>query len=123
MYAGEGYPVIAINPNDDEISPEDTFEKMKVRSEEKDFPFPYLKDETQKIYKAYGATRTPHIYLLENDRGKWRVAYIGAIDDNAMDSKAVTKRYVEDAIAALKSGKKPSPDLTKAIGCTIKSKS
>lgn len=122
QYASQGYPVIAIDPNDDELSPEDTFEKMQLRAKEKGYPFPYLKDETQEIYKAYGATRTPHIFLLENRKGTFRVAYIGAIDDNAMESAAVQKRYLEDAIAALKEGKKPDPALTKAIGCTIKTK-
>ncbi|MEN8203253.1 MAG: thioredoxin family protein [Bacteroidota bacterium] len=122
-YASEGFPVVAINPNDPEISPEDTFDSMKERAEEKGYTFPYLKDETQEIYKAYGATRTPHIFLLQNKGGKFRVAYIGAIDDNAMDASAVTQRYLEAAIGALISGNKPSPETTKAIGCTIKEKS
>lgn len=121
-YAAEGFPVLAINPNDPGVSPEDTFASMKERAEEKDYPFPYLKDETQEVYKAYGATRTPHIFLLENKGGKFRVAYIGAIDDNAMDASAVTQRYLEAAIAALMSGNKPKPESTKAIGCTIKAK-
>lgn len=122
-YADQGYPVVAINPNDQDISPEDTYEKMQALSSEKGYPFPYLKDETQKVYKAYGASRTPHLYLLENSKGNFKVAYIGAIDDNAMDSGAVSETYLEDALAALQSGKKPNPATTKAIGCTIKSKS
>jgi len=121
-YAAEGFPVVAINPNDDQVSPEDAFASMQERAEEKEYPFPYLKDETQEIYKAYGATRTPHIFLLENKGGKFRVAYIGAIDDNAMEATAVTQRYLEAAIGALLSGNKPSPESTKAIGCTIKAK-
>ncbi len=121
-YAAAGYPVVAINPNDDEISPDDTFEKMKQRAKEKNFPFPYLKDETQAIYKAYGATRTPHVYLLKNENGKFRVAYIGAIDDNAMDERGVSVRYVDQAIRALETGEKVSPEQVKAIGCTIKTK-
>ncbi len=121
-YAPAGYPVVAINPNDDEISPDDTFEKMKQRAKEKDFPFPYLKDETQEVYKAYGATRTPHVYLLENDNGKFKVVYIGAIDDNAMDKQGVSERYVDQAIRALEAGDKVSPEQVKAIGCTIKTK-
>ncbi len=122
-YAGQGFPVVAINPNDVKISPEDTFEKMKARASEKEYPFPYLKDETQEIYKAYGATRTPHIFLLKNKGGKFKVAYMGAIDDNAMDAAAVSKRYLEKAISAVLSGDKPEPATTKAIGCTIKSRS
>lgn len=121
-YSPEGYPVVAINPNDDQVSPEDTFDKMKARSAERDFPFPYLKDETQEVYQAYGATRTPHIYLLENRNGKFKVAYVGAIDDNAMDASAVTVRYLEDAIGALMAGNAPDPATTKAVGCTIKTR-
>ena len=121
-YAPQGYPVVAVNPNDDEVSPEDTFEKMKAKVGEKEYPFPYLKDESQEVYKSYGATRTPHIYLLENEGGSFKVAYIGAIDDNAMDASAVSQRYVEKAIKALMAGDKPKPDVTKAIGCTIKTK-
>ena len=122
-YAGKGFPVVAINPNDEKVSPEDTFESMQALASEKEYPFPYLKDETQEIYKAYGATRTPHIFLLENKGGKFKVAYIGAIDDNAMDASAVSQKYLEAAIGALISGDKPSPNTTKAIGCTIKAKS
>jgi len=122
-YASQGFPVVAINPNDDEISPDDTFDKMKERANEEEYPFPYLKDETQEIYKAYGASRTPHIFLLQNKGGKFTVAYIGAIDDNAMDTASVTRRYLESAIAALISGARPDPATTKAIGCTIKTKS
>ncbi len=122
-YAEQGYPVVAINPNDEKLSPDDTFEKMKERASSKKFPFPYLKDETQEIYKAYGATRTPHIFLLKNDNGTFKVAYIGAIDNNAMDVGAVTENYVQKAIQAIENGGKPSPDQVKAIGCTIKTRS
>jgi len=122
-YAPLGYPVVAINPNDTDKSPDDTFKKMKVRAEERNYPFPYLKDETQDIYKAYGATRTPHVFLLENHNGTFKVAYIGAIDNNAMDERAVSERYVEQAIRALENDRDPDPSSVKAIGCTIKSRS
>ena len=122
-YADNGFPVVAINPNDVDISPDDTMEKMKARADEKDYPFVYLKDETQEIYKTYGATKTPHVFLLQNSGGKFKVVYVGAIDDNAMEEASVINKYVEDAIAALVSGSKPDPATTRAIGCTIKSKS
>jgi peroxiredoxin len=122
-YASQGFPVVAINPNDVEISPDDSFARMKERSDEQEYPFPYLKDETQEIYKAYGAARTPQIFLLQNKGGKFKVVYIGAIDDNAMDAASVTAKYLESAIAALVSGSSPDPATTKAIGCTIKTKS
>lgn len=121
-YARQGFPVVAINPNDDAISPDDSFARMKDRADQEDYPFPYLKDEDQEIYKAYGASRTPHVFLLQNKGGKFKVAYIGAIDDNAMDPAAVTEKYLEMAIAALVSGRIPDPATTKAIGCTIKTK-
>ncbi len=121
-YADQGFPVVAINPNDDEISPDDTFERMQERAGEKEYPFPYLKDETQEVYKAYGATRTPHIYLLEKKGGKFKVAYVGSIDDNAMDASKVTEKYLEDAISAVQSGVKPAPSTTKAVGCSIKTR-
>ena len=122
-YADQGFPVVAINPNDVEISPDDTMDKMMARAEEQDYPFPYLKDESQEVYKAYGASKTPHIFLLQNKGGKFKVAYIGAIDDNAMDAAEVTSKYVEKAIADLVSGSIPDPATTKAIGCSIKTKS
>lgn len=116
-YAAKGYPVIAINPNDPKASTGDSFEKMIERSNEKEFPFDYLFDDGQKIYPQYGATRTPHVFLLDANRV---VKYIGAIDDNARDAESVGVKYLEDAIEALMEGKDPEISFTKAIGCTIK---
>ncbi|MCB0641227.1 MAG: thioredoxin family protein [Phaeodactylibacter sp.] len=118
-YAPKGYPVIAINPNDPEVQPADGFEEMQVRAEEKGFPFAYLFDDGQKIYPAYGAQKTPHVFLVDNNQ---KVRYIGAIDNNPQGPENVTVRYVEDAIAALEAGNAPNPDHTKAIGCSIKYK-
>ncbi len=115
----QGYPVVAIQPNDPGVQPGDSFSKMQQRAKEKKFPFAYLMDEGQKVYPQYGATRTPHIFLLDKNL---KVRYIGALDDNASDASAVTKRYVEDAIAALEKGKDPEVTSTKAVGCTIKAK-
>lgn len=120
-YADKGFPVVAINPNDPNRVPEDAFPKMQERAAEKGYTFPYLVDETQEIARAYGATKTPHVYLLKaEDNGTFTVHYIGAIDDSPMDADAVDKTYLEDAIAAVKAGESPSPSETKAIGCTIK---
>ena len=118
-YKSKGYVLLAINSNDPEVQPDDTFELMKERAKDKGYAFPYLVDEGQKIYPQYGATKTPHIFLLDKNLV---VKYIGAIDDNADDASAVKERYLENAIAALESGKEPSPALTKAIGCSIKAK-
>ena len=118
-YAPKGYPVVAINPNDPAAQPKDSFDEMIVRAKEKAFPFPYLFDDGQKVYPQFGATRTPHVYLLDKDM---TVRYIGAIDDNHEDATAVKVKYVENAIAAMEGGKEPDPSFTKAIGCTIKKK-
>jgi peroxiredoxin len=119
-YAKAGYPVIAINSNDATQYPDDDFAAMKERAKEKGFTFPYLLDESQEIAKAYGATRTPHVYILKKEAEGLVVKYIGAIDDNADDAKAVKIRYVEDAVAALQAGKSVTPEFTKAVGCGIK---
>ena len=119
-YKDQGYPVIAINPNNPELVEEDSFENMKLRAEEKGFTFPYLLDEGQTIYPQYGATKTPHMFVLEKTDAGNRVAYIGAIDDNHEDENGVTKRYVEDAVDALLNGEQPEVTKTKAIGCSIK---
>jgi len=118
-YAAKGYPVIAINPNDPAVKEGDSFKAMKVRSDEKSFPFVYLFDEGQKVYPKYGATKTPHVFLLDKDL---TVKYIGAIDDNTNDASAVKVKYVENAIANIEAGKDPDPSFTKAIGCSIKTK-
>lgn len=122
QFKAKGFPVVAINPNDPAVNADDSFDKMKERAKSKKFSFPYLFDEGQKIYPQYGATKTPHVFvLLKTDKGL-QVSYIGAIDDNHEDPKAVKEKYVENAVNALLKGEKPSPDNTKAIGCSIKAK-
>lgn len=118
-FAPKGYPVVAINPNDPRVQSEDSFANMIERAKEKDFPFEYLMDDGQEIYPQYGATKTPHVFLLDRNR---IVRYIGAIDDNAEDPAAVKEAYVAMAIGALERGEAPDPETTKAIGCTIKTK-
>ncbi len=119
-YKKLGYPVIAINPNNPAKQKDDSFDKMQVRAREKGFTFPYLLDEGQKIYPQYGATKTPHVYVLQKTSKGNVVKYIGAIDDNYEDEAAVKQKYVENAVNALLSGKEVSVKETKAIGCSIK---
>lgn len=119
-YKKLGYPVIAINPNDPAKQKDDSFVKMQQRAKEKKFTFPYLLDEGQKIYPQYGATKTPHIYILQKTAKGNQVKYIGAIDDNYEDEAAVKQKYAENAINALLNGKEVTVKETKAIGCSIK---
>jgi len=122
-YKPLGYPIIAISPNDVEAYPEDDLEHMKVRAAEKGFAFPYLYDETQEIAKAYGAKKTPHVFLLNKekvtDEEQLIVKYIGAIDDDTAETK-VEEQYLANAIDALLKGEKIEPNVTKAVGCSIK---
>ena len=119
-YAPKGFPVLAINPNDTIAEPRDSFTKMIERAQEKNFPFDYVIDADQEIYPQYGATHTPHVFLLEKVGDEFIVAYIGAIDDNARDASAVEERYLANAIDALLAGEPINPTVTRAIGCTIK---
>jgi len=119
-YAKKGYPVVAIMPNNPKIKPGDNMEAMKSNAKEKGFTFPYLLDDGQKIYPQYGATKTPHIYLLQKTEKGNVVKYIGAIDDNYQDANAVNTKYVEDAVDALLAGKEIKVTQTKALGCSIK---
>lgn len=119
-YKQLGYPVIAINPNSPTVQPDDTFDKMVKKATDKGFTFPYLVDEGQKIYPVYGATNTPHVYILNKKGGDLRVSYIGAIDNNYKDASAATEHYVATVIDGLREGREPSVTTTKAIGCSIK---
>lgn len=117
-YKEKGYPVIAINPNDPKASKGDSFEDMKVRAKEKGFTFPYLFDEGQKVYPKFGATKTPHVYIV--NKKNMKIEYIGAIDNSSRNPDAVSEKYVENALDALLAGKKIEKTNTRAIGCTIK---
>ncbi|MDP5082396.1 MAG: thioredoxin family protein [Winogradskyella sp.] len=119
-YANKGYPVIAIMPNNTEVMPGDNMTAMQARAKAKGFTFPYLTDKGQKIYPQYGATKTPHVYILEKTKKGNEVKYIGAIDDNYKDANAVTVKYAEDAIDALLTKKEIKVKSTRAIGCSIK---
>jgi len=105
--------LVAINVN---LIEDDLLPAMTARAAEKGFSFPYLHDPTQQIAKDYGAIRTPEFFVLSGDG---RVAYMGALDDSP-DGKAVTKRYVADAVQAVLSGDMPQVAETLPIGCRIR---
>lgn len=119
-FAPQGFPVLAINANDEARSPGDSFEAMQQRAKEKGFTFPYLIDETQEIARAYGATKTPEVFLLLKEGDELVVKYIGAIDDSPRDASQASRKYVEEAIEAIQQGKAIKDTEVKAIGCTIK---
>jgi peroxiredoxin len=112
-----GVQIVAINSNDDEKYPDDSFEEMKKRVTDKKFNFPYLRDETQNVAKAYGATHTPQIFLFDENR---KLKYEGKIDDNWQEPDKVKSKYLRDAIEEVLASKEVSVPETFSIGCTIK---
>ena len=119
-YKNLGYPVIAINPNNPAIQPGDSYELMKVRAKEKGFTFPYVLDDGQKIFPQYGASATPHVYILQKTKEGLKVEYIGGIDDSSRNESTVKVKYVENAVDALLAGMPVKVNFTRAIGCSIK---
>lgn len=116
-FAPQGVTLIGINANDEKQFPEDSFEKMKSFVADQRLNFPYLRDVTQDVAAAFGATKTPHVFLL-NQQGV--LCYSGAIDDNAQDAAAVQARYLKDAIANLLSNTPIAPTSTNPVGCSVK---
>lgn len=116
-YQDRGVQFVAINANDASKYPDDDFDSMKTRARVKGFNFPYLHDEGQDVARAYGAERTPEVFLFDADR---HLRYHGAIDDSYDDPEAVEATYLRDAIDALLSGKEPEVKTSKPVGCTIK---
>jgi len=119
-FAVKGFPVIAINSNDKGVSPGDSYEEMQKTASAKKYAFQYLYDESQDVARKYGATNTPHVYLLSKTDGKLKVEYVGAIDNNADNAAAADKHYLADAVNSLISGKPIAMAGTKAIGCSLK---
>jgi peroxiredoxin len=115
-YEPRGVKVVAINSNDVEAYPEDSFEEMTARAKRQGFAFDYLFDEDQSVARAYEPGRTPEVFLFDGDR---RLVYHGAIDDSR-DEDAVTEHYLRDALDAILGGGKPPVAETAPVGCTIK---
>jgi peroxiredoxin len=116
-YGAKGFQLVAINSNDATNYPEDGFDSMVSRAKEKGFNFPYLRDEAQAVAHAYGAVRTPHVFLFDSGR---KLAYLGRIDDSWDKPEKVTHRELAEAIEDLLAGKPVRTPETFAIGCTIK---
>lgn len=112
-YQAKGVQVVAVNVN---TIPADRLDKMKERAKAKEFNFPYLYDETQKIGHDYGATCTPHVFVLDKSR---KIAYMGAIDDSRAAGRVKTS-YLRNALDAVLAGEKPAKAATKQFGCSIK---
>lgn len=95
----------------------DRLDKLTARAKEKEFAFPILYDESQKIAHDYGAIYTPEVYVLNKER---KVVYMGAFDDSAEDSSKVRRKFVEDALASSLKGEIPLIKETVAVGCRVR---
>ncbi len=116
-YASKGVQLVGINPNDSTKYPEDSFDNMKRRAEQKDYPFPYLRDKGQDVADAYGAQATPEFFIFDKDR---KLAYRGRLDDNYQDPTAVQNEYLRDALDTILAGEELEQTFVPAIGCSIK---
>jgi peroxiredoxin len=120
QFAPKGYPVVAILSNDAQSSPGDSYSAMQQRAKAKDYAFPYLHDESQAVARTFGVTNTPHIFVVKKEGNQYKVAYIGAIDNNQRDGSTATKKYVEEAVNEVLAGKSVTTPTARAIGCGIK---
>ena len=116
-YSGRGVGMVAINSNETEGHPTDSFEHMVKRAKDKAFGFAYLRDETQEVALAYGALRTPHFYLFDQER---KLRYTGRMDDNPRNAGQEKTHELRDAVEALLAGKEPVVVVTNPIGCNVK---
>jgi peroxiredoxin len=116
-YADKSFALVGINPNDEETYPEDSYENMIIRAKEQGYVFPYLRDETQEVARAYDAVCTPDIYLYDEYR---ILRYRGRIDDNWKDESAVTRKELRMAIDRLLEGKEIDFESVPSMGCSIK---
>ncbi len=112
-----GIGMVLINSNEARRAGDDSMDKMKKHAKDFAYTMPYVVDEKSAVANAFGARTTPHVYLFDKDL---KLAYTGLIDDNHRDKDAATKRFLNDAIQNMASGKKIDPAETKSIGCSIK---
>jgi peroxiredoxin len=116
-FAPQGARFVAINSNSKNTYPEDDFEHMVARMQEQQFPWVYLRDKSQEVALAYGALRTPHFYVFDEDR---RLVYTGRGVDNPRDTSRMTVNDLDRALEELVAGKPISTPLTNPIGCNVK---
>lgn len=116
-YQGRGVVFAGINSNSEKTYAEDSFPNMVSRMEKHKFPWKYLYDRDQSVAKAYGALRTPHFYVFDENR---RLVYTGRGVDSPRDTSRMTVNDLDRALDELTSGKKISVPVTNPIGCNVK---
>ena len=116
-FGPQGVSFVLINSNDAANYPADSFDRMKQRAQEKGYPFPYVRDESQDVARAYGALVTPHVFLFDPER---RLIYQGRIDDDHLAPERVKQRYLESALEAGLAHRAVRPPETPVLGCSVK---
>jgi peroxiredoxin len=116
-FAGKGVQLVLINPNDDTAYPDDSFEHMVQRAKERNYPFPYLRDETQKVAREYNAACTPDIYVFDKERA---LRYNGRIDDNWKEPDKVTRHELREVLDSIIEGREIPFEQKPSMGCSIK---
>lgn len=113
----QGVKFVGINSNSANTYAEDSYDNMIERMKEHRFPWTYLHDETQEIALKYGALRTPHFYVFDQDR---KLIYTGRAVDSPRDASRITVNDLENALADHLAGRQISVPLTNPIGCNVK---
>ena len=116
-YQDRGVRLVAINSNETENHPDDSFAKMVERANQRRFNFPYLRDESQDVAKAFGASRTPHFFVFDSAR---ILQYNGRMDNHPKDASQAVTKELRDAVDDLLAGRNPAVPVTDAIGCNVK---
>ena len=116
-FAVRGVKMVAINSNETQEHPLDSFDHMVTRAKEKNFPFAYLRDESQEVALEYGALRTPHFYVFDSQR---KLRYTGRLDDNPKNEALAKTHELRDAVEAVLAGRKPAIEQTNPLGCNVK---
>jgi len=116
-YAPRGVAMIAINSNETENHPTDSFEHMVQRAKDKGFSFPYVRDDSQDVARSYGGLRTPHFYVFDAER---KLRYTGRMDDNPREPGKETTRELREALDAILAGEDVAVPITNPIGCNVK---
>jgi peroxiredoxin len=115
-YADRGVRIVAINSNDTDRYPQDSFDEMVKRAKREGFNFDYLWDADQSVGRALNAERTPEVFAFDRDR---KLVYHGAIDDHR-DEHAVEQHHLRDALDAVLEGREPPVSDTQPVGCSVK---
>jgi peroxiredoxin len=116
-YKDKGVQFVGINANSVNTKPEDSFDHMVSHMEEHQYPWTYLRDETQETALAYGALRTPHFYVFDESR---KLVYTGRGVDNPKDASKITINNLDIALEELNSGQTITLPLTNPLGCNVK---